>query len=226
MKSSIKHILLLLRIFFSSYTFLQISICKEEPLYGYGKKFYNNTAHDIEKIYPLESELKYNSNSSSLYDDESQKSENAFVQITIDGNISDNHVIVNISLPNHTDNLLIVPKKNLSFQGRIANPVFSILSECIRLDYLGPYVNFGMEYVYPDDFIIIEPDKTFNDSIYLDEYYHFLPGEHQYEIHMVNIPVSFNPDNATEENDISINSNRIVLKIDGNKIARNIKTGY
>lgn len=70
MKPSIKHILSLLFILFSSYAFAQMSICKGEPLYGYGKKFYNNTAHDIEQIYPLESELKYNSNSSLLYDDE------------------------------------------------------------------------------------------------------------------------------------------------------------
>ncbi|KNC93004.1 hypothetical protein GM30_14560 [Trabulsiella odontotermitis] len=199
-----------------------MSACENGPQYGYGKRFYDNVAHDVEKIYPLKSELKYNSNP----DNEIKKDKINIIQASITGNVADSHVMVTISLVNNTKSPLAISKKLFPYKGKIADQIFSIQTECIRLDYLGPYVNFGMEYTYPDDFIIIKPGAMFNDTVFLDEYYHFLPGEHQYQIRMLDTPATFKSKSTHKEKEIIINSTPIFITVNSEKINKNIKSGY
>lgn len=189
--------------------------CDNTILYGYGKLYYNNAIHDKEDIYPLTQQNKYNT-LISLEKDEynsSSKNNNSTLEVNIDGLNLKSTIIIRIAVKNKIKQTLIIPKKNLAFENNLFNPIFHITTECILLDYIGQTVNFGNEYKYPDDFIIINAYETYHTEVHLEKYYKLPPGVKQYEISIPEIPFSTMSDHKQGKESI-ISSNKIFLTIE------------
>lgn len=196
---------------------------KSVPQYGYGKLFYGGKPHTQPKIYPLQESLVYNSGSSQVAEeDNSPYGKN--VSVFISEKLVLPNVVIDVKINNDSDALIAMPKKNIPNNEGLAGENFLINSDCIRLDYLGPLVNFGSHYNYPDDYISINPGSSYTTRIYLNEYYHFLPGEHHYNVEMLKIPILVKKGIGWER--VVIRSNKISLKVDGLLLSTRIKSSY
>lgn len=216
---NINRIQLLFLLFFLKITFLsaQNLNCAGTPLYGYGKLYYNNTQHSKEEIYPLTSQNKYNppgvlrsAEKKSMLSDYNY----SYITVRIKGFSSEEENGIRIVVENKTKETIIIAKKNLAYNDEIFNSIFYITSKCILFDYIGQIVNFGGEYQYPDDFIIIKPYGNYHAKINLGKYYRFLPGVNEYDITIPNIPFHFLLVNGNSKEFIT-SSNKIQLTIKG-----------
>ena len=135
------------------------------------------------------------------------------LEIIINASQLNNDVKVYVSAKNNSKETIIIPKKNIPFNGALSNPIFSIISECIRLDYVGQIVNFGSVYQYPEDYVTIEPDHQYHASINLGRYYHFLPGVHTYAVFIPMVPFLFKK--SIKDDESSVRSNTIHLTVKG-----------
>lgn len=191
--------------------------CKGDILYGYGKLYYDNTAHQKEDIYPLTLQQKYKS----IYkiikkekDLSSSYNNKSFMDINIKGSALNYQVTIEIVAKNKTNKTLTIPKKNLAYNNRLFGPIFHITTKCILLDYVGQTVNFGNEYHYPDDFIIINPHGEYHVSINLNGNYKFIPGRNKYYISIPNIPFSISSEDG-KSRELTATSNIITINIEG-----------
>lgn len=189
--------------------------CSDGPQYGYGKLFYNGVTHTIEDVYPLRLQHKYNATKSIKNNNTSKEysSQPLPIEVVINGRQLDSEVKVVISVENKSKKIVVIPKKNIAFNGALSNPIFSIVSECIRLDYIGQIVNFGSTYQYPDDYVVIKPSHKYVVEVVLGDYYHFLPGVYTYEIFIPEIPFSIEED--IEGNEQLARSNILYLTVKG-----------
>lgn len=195
----------------SFYTLAVPNDCSDGQQYGYGKLFYNGVAHTNEAIYPLRMQQAYNApdpiNDNRIYKENSLQSHALKIVIKaeeLEGNI-------NVSVENKSDKSIVIPKKNTAVEGRLSNPIFSITSGCIYLDYVGELVNFGSVYQYPDDYVTIESDHKYETIVKLGRYYHFLPSVHAYEIFIPETPFYFKDKIGSDE--LFVESNKIHITI-------------
>lgn len=194
------------------------------PQYGFGKLYYEGELHSRESIYPLSEALEYNFKSSKAATTERLYNNAKDVSAFIGVNTIGDHVIVTFKVNNDSKTTIAIPKKNIPNNEGLAGSVFFITSECVNLDYLGPVVNFGGDYIYPEDYVSIKPGGVFIEMISLDEYYHFLPGRHYYEIEIPNIPVLFKKKATWDE--LITGTNKITVKVDSLFVNRKIKASY
>lgn len=197
----------------SFYTLAIPNDCSDGQKYGYGKLFYNGVVHPDEAIYPLRMQHTYNApdpiNDNRIYKENPLQSH--ALKTFIKAKALEDNVEINVSVENKSDKTIVIPKKNTAVEGRLSNPIFSITSGCIYLDYVGGLVNFGSVYQYPDDYVTIEPGHKYETIVKLVNYYHFLPGVHAYEILIPEIPFSFKDDIGNGE--LFVESNKIHLTI-------------
>lgn len=202
--------------------------CVNEQEYRYGKLFHDGHQYDTESIYLSKNsfeEIKKINNHDTSINNQAFTDNYKNPKVNINGEVSENHVIVFISLTNTSKKKMVIPKKNMSSDGWLAGSIFSIKYKCVSLDYLGPLVNFGSIYTYPDDYIIIAPGETFHDRVFLDEYYHFIPGKLDYEIEVLAIPFSFSPE-LTRNKTTTLKSNLIKLNINSIYLNKKIRGNY
>jgi len=196
---------------------------KNVPQYGYGKLFYGKKQHAQQMIYLLSDALEYNSEISHM-DQEYTYHNASNVTVFISAKLVPEHVIISVKVNNDSDKIIAIPKKNIPNNEGLAGPNFLITSECIRIDYLGPLVNFGGDYTYPDNYISIKPGASYMAEVYLDEYYSFIPGRHYYSIKMAEIPILVKQIN--QWNEFIVRANGISLKIDSLLLNKKIKASY
>lgn len=197
--------------------------CTNSKQYNYGKRFFNGQIHDLEEIYSLNNIFKPSQKNNTVINNTLTVKNNK-PEVFIESKQLQNHIVILVSIKNTSDEQIIIPKKNISKNGWLSGPIFSISSDCINLDYLGPLVNFGSTYTYPEDYVVIEPNQIFNDSIKIDEYYHFIPGSYRYLITIPNIYFSSSI-NSPLTNHLT-KSNTISLKIDNLDLNKNIQSDY
>ncbi|EOV9018260.1 hypothetical protein ACN6UQ_003426 [Cronobacter muytjensii] len=113
---------------------------------------------------------------------------------------------------------------------QLSGDFFNLISEKVRMDYLGAKVNFGAAPDSYSDFIEIVPGGEIKERIKLNEYYHFLPGQHSYNVGTISIPfirkLRTGEEYATPENAFWVRSNRIIITVDGNDIKDTIAQFY
>lgn len=214
------HILLAfcLAISCSVYASTNVDDCNNGPQYGYGKLFYNGTTHTRKEVYPLRMQHKYDTTNpvKAKNIDQQNLSHSQPLEIIINGNILDNKIIINISTKNRGKETIIIPHKNIALNGNLSNPIFSVVSECVRLDYIGQIVNFGSTYQCPDDYVTIKSGDIYNATVSLGNYYHFLPGNHTYEISIPETPFSFKDNSGHDESPVKSNTIRLTIKVPSN----------
>ena len=212
-----KHLVFSILIFKFASASSEEQSCNGAPLYGYGKLYYNNTAHDKEEIYPLTLQKKYSNEKQTIKKEISitPSYNKSFLDVSIQGSTLNHQATIAIVAKNKSNKSIAIPKKNFIYNGSIFSPIFYITTKCILLDYVGQTVNFGNEYNYPDDFIIIKQHGEYHANINLEEGHKFIPGKNKYYISIPNITFSISPENRKDSEYIT-SSNKITLTIDGN----------
>ena len=109
-----------------------------------------------------------------------------------------------------------------SFGNQLSGDFFNIVTDSIRLKYLGPKVNFGAGPELVSDYIAIAPGEEIFERITLNSYYQFMPGEHLYDIGTVYMACTYTPGTGDEylttDTAFWIRSNRSKILINGDSL--------
>lgn len=145
--------------------------------------------------------------------------------------VFERNVYAFINIKNLASKEIYIWKGDLfSLGNELSGDFFNIISNDIRMDYHGFKVNFGAGPESTSDYIRLVPGEEINESIKLNAYYQFLPGEHQYTIGTAYVPYTYIPGTGdyyfSEETAFWIRSNRENVLIDGSKIESKLSTIY
>lgn len=225
MKDIIIFFLCISILLYSCWSIADCAIPKNSPQYGYGKYFYGGKVNIRPEVYALNNDIVYNAAESYMNEpDEDMPNFADNVSVFMTAKLDDNHVIANVIINNDSDTTIYIPKKNIPNNGGIAGPNFKIHSECIYLDYLGPLVNFGGHYTHSSDYVTIGSGGSFSERIFLDQYFHFLPGRHNYIIEIPFIPISFK--NKRKWIEVRSKSNQVNIRVDSLFLNKKIRATY
>ena len=183
---------------------------------GYNKK---------EGVFSLKD--KYGKEQRCVYEESDQ--ENALLKVSkkvnfdILINVSEGDVYSDIKIKNFDVRKIYIWRGDLySFGNQLSGDFFNIITDAIRLQYLGVKVNFGAAPEDVSDYIVVAPGEEVNERIKLNSYYQFLPGEHQYDIGTVYIACGYTPringDYLSTNMDFWIRSNRKTIVINGSEV--------
>lgn len=183
---------------------------------GYNKK---------EGVFSLKD--KYGKEQRCVYEESDQA--NAFLKVAkkinfdILINVSEGNVYSDIKIKNLDVRDVYIWRGDLySFGNQLSGDFFNIITDAVRLQYLGFKVNFGAAPEDVSDYIVVAPGKEVNERIKLNSYYQFLPGEHQYDIGTVYIACDYTPEfrggYLATNTAFWIRSNRKTILINGNEV--------
>lgn len=178
---------------------------------------------------------KYGKDQRCVY--EESDSDNALLKIAkkIDFNItihiSEGEVYSDVNIKNLSVKGVYIWRGDLySYGNQLSGDFFNIITDTIRLQYLGAKVNFGASPELVSDYIVIAPGEEVNERIKLNAYYQFLPGNHRYDIGTVYIACTYTPGvrdgYLSESMGFWIRSNRIKIVINGDEINEKLAQSY
>ncbi|EKM0666825.1 hypothetical protein RBA25_004355 [Cronobacter turicensis] len=211
-------------VMFIMFSFLTItggSMAGESNNDGYYNQRYNKreSFHSVFKVVGGGEKYAYNPNDSQ--NETIKRQEGVLFELTIKNVMND--VYAYVSIKNDGEKSIYTWKGDLySFKNQLSGDFFNVISEKTRMDYLGIKVNFGSAPDYLEDYIEISPGAELREKIKLNGYYHFLPGQHFYDIGTVTIPFMRSPkvgkNYLTPDNFFLARSNRVILSVDGDKL--------
>lgn len=105
----------------------------------------------------------------------------AAVEVDLTVNTQSGGVMVGLLFVNQTSTRVFLEKINACSDGRIENNVFQLRSAGRQIDYTGRLTKRGR--LLPEDYIPLDPGKTFTTQVDLTTAYAFLPGAHNYSVH-------------------------------------------
>lgn len=190
-------------------------------IYEYGNIFNDNNRHPWEEIFPLnlppKTEYLY------AYDNSEEESEQRKLKhkVSVDLSITriESHINANLIIKNNSKRKLYIAKVHLPHL--MQKDFFNIIADKIILERHG---NHALDLDMPDDFLVIQPSKEFSANMNLDEFYHFLPGRHVYDIGSFDIPmhdhyVNYDMDSGDFfKHEFFVRSNRVKIEIDSLKL--------
>lgn len=117
----------------------------------------------------------------------------------------------------------------MPYGGELSGDFFNVMSNNIKMDYLGIKVNFGHFPESLDDFIEVPPGGQVNERIHLNEYYQLLPQKRVYDIGTNFISLSYKPVTGKgfySSGLIGVRSNRVTASLDGTSLNDKLATSY
>lgn len=190
-----------------------------------GNVCYTSGYNKGEGVYSLKN--KYDEDERCVYDESDseidQLKNSKRIDFDMSVNVSGGQVYSDIKIKNLDVKKIYIWRGNLySFGNQLSGDFFNVITDSIRLQYLGIKVNFGAGPDAVSDYIVINPGEEIDERIKLNSYYQFLPGEHQYDIGTVYIACTYTPGTGDEylspDTAFWVRSNRKSIVINGNKV--------